>query len=91
MACQKVSHYPPKSQEDQKLLPSGDTCLYIDKDQSSVLDECAEAVQGIATALRTIDEASGLGNALKIVYDKMTEILGEVEGQSVSYFLGSAK
>jgi uncharacterized protein (DUF934 family) len=75
----------------EKVPPDRDTCLYIDQFQAEVLNNCARAVEGIATAMRPHDQVAGLAEALAIVWDKLTDILEEVAEQKASYFCGGAK
>jgi hypothetical protein len=78
-------------QNFEKVPPTRENCLYIDQFQYSVIDNCAGAIEGIFAAMRPHDEVAGLAEALALVWDKLTDILGEVEGQKASRFCGGAK
>jgi tRNA U34 5-carboxymethylaminomethyl modifying GTPase MnmE/TrmE len=78
-------------QHFEKVPPTRENCLYLDQFQYEVLNNCAGAIEGISDALKPHDPVAGLAEALEIVWDKLTDILGELEGQKVSRFCGDAK
>jgi hypothetical protein len=92
MACKKVPQQPPlrKLPEGQKGPPDRDACLYIDQAQYQQLDAYCGAIEGIAAAMRPHDEVAGLAEALQLAWDRITDILGEVERQNVACFFGGS-
>jgi tRNA U34 5-carboxymethylaminomethyl modifying GTPase MnmE/TrmE len=78
-------------QHFEKVPPTRENCLYLDQFQYDVLNNCSGAIEGIVEAMRPHDEVAGLAEALHLAWDKITDILGELEGQKVSRFCGGAK
>ena len=75
----------------EKLSPDRDTRLYIDQSHYRVIDNCCGAIEGTVSAMRPVDEVAGLAEALHLAWDKITDILGEVERQECKKLLGGGQ
>jgi hypothetical protein len=92
MAEKKVPHRSSKAPSRiENLPPDRDSCVYLDDSQYQTLNNCCGALQGITDAMRPIDGAEGLAEALHLVSDKMTDIIDEAESQKVTKLCGGGE
>ena len=78
-------------QSFDKVPPTRENCLYIDQFQYHVIDNCCGAIEGIVDAMRPVDEVAGLAEALRLAWDKITDMLGEIEYQDCKKLLGGGQ